>query len=350
MTFPSKLNSKITARKISASDGGNSLHLSVIVPVYNESSAVVLAHDAIVSVVSSQLPGLDFEIIFVDDGSKDDSFLQLSALATQHPNVRVIKLSRNCGSHMAIRVGLEHANGNYACFVPCDLQDPPDLIPAMLAKLVEPVKIVWAVRSSREDSLSSRILSRCFFFLGRLLVSKNLAPSGASMFLVGPDVLKSIRLYREKNLTLDGLLATMEVPQAYLPYSRQARRVGTSKWTLAKRLKLFADFFVGYSYVPIRAMSYLGIVLSILGALYACIVLVNRLFFGTPIQGWASLMMVILIIGGFQMTMTGVIGEYLWRVLDEVRERPRYIIEAFLNENSSPLQTVELESRQSKTA
>lgn len=311
------------------------MRVSVVVPVYNEGGTVEVAHDAIATVFAAQLAGVDFEIIFVDDGSRDDSFQHLAALAAQYPYVRVIKLSRNCGSHMAIRVGLEHAQGDCACFVPCDLQEPPDVIPTMLASLVEPVKIVWAVRSSREDSLSSRILSRAFFFLGRLLVSKNLAPTGAGMFLIGPDVLKSVRLYREKNLTLDGLFATMSVRQAHISYSRQARKVGTTKWTLSKRLKLFADFFVGYSYVPIRAMSYLGILLSFLGLIYAGVVLVNRLFLNTPIQGWSSLMVVALIIGGFQMTMMGIIGEYLWRVLDEVRDRPRYIIESFLNEPSS---------------
>lgn len=313
----------------------------MIVPVYNESAAVAQAHDAIARVFAAQLPDHGFEIIFVDDGSRDDSFEHLTALAAQHSNVRVIKLSRNCGSHMAVRVGLEHANGDCACFVPCDLQDPPDLIPTMLASLVEPVKIVWAVRSSREDTLSSRILSRIFFSLGRVLVSKNLAPTGSSMFMVGSAVLRSIRLYREKNLTLDGLFATMDVRHAYVPYSRQARRTGFSKWTLGKRLKLFADFFVGYSYVPIRAMSYVGILLSALGFLYALVVLVNKLFFNAPIQGWTSLMMVVLIIGGFQMTMTGIIGEYLWRVLDEVRERPRYVIEAFLNEHSGAARKIE---------
>jgi len=313
----------------------------VVVPVYNEGTAVIAARDAIASIFDSQLPGVDFEIVFVDDGSRDDSFHHLAVLAARYPNVRVIKLSNNCGSHMAIRVGLEHVHGDCACFVPCDLQDPPDLIPTMLAGLVEPVKIVWAVRSSREDTLGSRILSRVFFFLGRLLVSRNLAPTGASMFLIGPDVLKSVKLYREKNLTLDGLFATMDVRHAYVPYSRQARKMGVSKWTLGKRLKLFADFFVGYSYIPIRAMSYLGILLSVLGFLYACLVLVNRLFFNSPIQGWTSLMMVVLIIGGFQMTMTGIIGEYLWRVLDEVRGRPRYVIETFLNEHPSSWRALE---------
>jgi glycosyltransferase involved in cell wall biosynthesis len=324
------------------------LLLSVIVPVYNEGSAVRLAHDAIARVFSSQLPDVDFEILFVDDGSKDDSFVHLSALAAQFPYIRVIKLSRNCGSHMAIRAGFEHVHGVCACFVPCDLQDPPDIIPLMLERLVDPAKIVWAVRSSRQDSLASRIFSRVFFSLGRLLVSKNLAPTGASMFLVGPEVLKSIKLYREKNLILDGLFATMDVQHAYVPYTRQARTMGRSKWTLGKKLKLFADFFVGYSYVPIRTMSYCGIMLSVLGFLYACFVLVNRLFFNAPIQGWTSLMMVVLIIGGFQMTMTGIIGEYLWRVLDEVRERPRYVIEAFLNEH--PFESPGLDSVKSERA
>jgi polyisoprenyl-phosphate glycosyltransferase len=324
------------------------LLLSVIVPVYNEGSAVRLAHDAISRVFSSQLPNIEFEILFVDDGSKDDSFVHLAELAAQFSYVRVIKLSRNCGSHMAIRAGFEHVRGDCACFVPCDLQDPPDIVPLMLERLVNPVKIVWAIRSSRQDSLGSRIFSRIFFTLGRLLVSRNLAPSGASMFLVGPDVLKSIKLYREKNLTLDGLFATMDVQHAYVPYTRKARTIGPSKWTLGKKLKLFADFFVGYSYVPIRTMSYVGIMLSILGFLYACVVLVNRLFFNTPIQGWTSLMMVVLIIGGFQMTMTGIIGEYLWRVLDEVRDRPRYIIEAFLNEH--PFESAGVDSVKSERA
>jgi len=309
------------------------LRISVIVPVFNEGIAVVNAQEAIAAVLRSEMPGAEFEIIFVDDGSRDDSFQHLSALAAKYPYVRAIKLAWNCGSHMAIRVGLEYAQGDCACFVPCDLQDPPELIPRMVACLVEPAKIVWAVRSSREDSWSSKLFSRVFFFLGRLLVSKNLAPTGASMFLVGPDVLRSIKLYCEKNLTLDGLFATMDVQQAYVPYARQPRQTGTTKWTMGKRLKLFADFFVGYSYAPIRFMSYLGMLLSLLGFLYACLVLVNRLFFSAPIQGWTSLMMVVLIIGGFQMTMTGIIGEYLWRVLDEVRQRPRYVIETMLNES-----------------
>lgn len=307
------------------------MKLSVIVPVYNEGASVRTAHQAICSVLNSQLPQMDYEIVFVDDGSQDDSFAHLSSLATEDLHVHVIKFASNCGSHMAIRAGLEHAEGDVACFLACDLQEPPLLIPEMLCLLVPPVQIVWAVRGSRQDSLTSRLFAKGFYSLARLFVSKNMPPSGASMFLLGPLALKAVRLYKERNLTLEGLFATMGLRQAFIRYERQARQVGSSKWTLAKRLKLFADFFVGYSYSPIRSMSYLGMVIAALGFLYALFVILNRILFSNPIEGWTSLMVVVLVTSGVQMIMMGVIGEYVWRTLDETRSRPRYMIDTILN-------------------
>ena len=304
--------------------------LSIVIPVYNEGKGVQVALDATVSVMSSQLPQLDFEVIFVDDGSRDDSFAHLSSLCARFPYVRVIRLASNCGSHMAIRAGLEHSHGDAACFLACDLQEPPSLIPPMLDALETPVQIVWAVRRTRRDSWQSRMFAKGFYGLARLVVSKNLPPTGASMFLLGSDALKAVRLYGERNLTLEGLFATMGFRQAFVGYDREMRRFGRSKWTLAKRLKLFADFFVGYSYTPIRLMSYLGMGLAVLGFLYALLVVFNRIFLSTPIEGWTSLMVVVLVIGGVQMTMMGVVGEYVWRTLDEARARPRYIIDTVL--------------------
>src|SRR5215831_16812393 len=146
------------------------MRISVVVPVYNESKCVWTAHDSIVNVFKSQLAHVEFEIIFVDDGSQDDSFMQLRSLCSQHSYVRAIKFVNNCGSHMAIRAGLEHARGEVACFLACDLQDPPELIPIALNSLVAPVEIVWAVRSSRQDSLLSRLSAAVFYGLARLLV------------------------------------------------------------------------------------------------------------------------------------------------------------------------------------
>ncbi len=309
------------------------MKVSVVVPVYNEGAAVRTARAAIAEVFAASLPGYDFEIVFVDDGSRDDSFTHLADLAAQFPYVRVLRFAANCGSHMAIRAGMEHARGDVACFLACDLQDPPDVIPRMLEALTPPVEIIWAVRDTRKDPLSSRIFSRLFYGLSRRLVSRNLAPSGSSMVLLGPGALKLLRRHQERNLMLDGVLATMGVPQARVSYQRQARRTGASKWTLAGKLKAFADFFVGYSYAPIRFMSYLGVAVALLGFLYAAVVLVNRVFYAHPVPGWTSLMLVVLILGGVQMVMLGIIGEYLWRTLDEARRRPRYEIETSLNDD-----------------
>lgn len=308
------------------------MKVSVVVPAYNEGESVRAARAAIAEVFAAQLPGTDFEILFVDDGSCDDTFQHLAALAAEFPCVRVLKFAQNCGSHMAIRAGLDYATGDAACFIACDLQDPPDAIPRMLAALQPPVEIVWAVRNTRQDPLASRISSRLFYGLARLLVSRNLAPSGSSMFLLGPEALKILRQHRERNLMLDGALATMGVVQAQVSYERQARQVGHSKWTLGKKLKTFADFFVGYSYAPLRFISYAGMLVAVLGFLYALVVLANRLFFAQLVQGWTSLMLVVLILGGLQMMMLGIIGEYLWRTLDEARGRPRYVLEATLND------------------
>ena len=303
------------------------MKLSVVVPVYNESGGVRTACEAVVNVLNSQLPQVEYELIFVDDGSQDDSFTHMSELSTQCPSVRVIKFAANCGSHMAIRAGLEHATGDVACFLACDLQEPPELIPTMLALLINPVQIVWAVRSSRQDSLCSRLLAKTFYNLARLIVSKNIPPSGASMFMLGGGALTALRHYQERNLTLEGLFATMGFKQAFVQYERKARQDGKSKWTLGKRLKLFADFFVGYSYAPIRFMSYLGIAIATLGFIYALILILRRVLLSNPIEGWTSLVVVVLVMGGIQMIMMGIIGEYIWRTLDETRARPRYIIE-----------------------
>ena len=307
------------------------MRLSIIVPAYNEGESVRAARAAIAEVFRSQLPGTDFEIVFVDDGSRDDTFQHLAALAAEFPYVRVIKLAQNSGAHMAIRAGFDHATGDAAAFVACDLQDPPEVLPSMLAALQRPVEIVWAVRDTRQDSLSSRLFSRVFYGLARLLVSRNLAPSGSSLFLLGPQALKILRQHRERNLMLDGVLATMGVAQARVPYERQAR-LGQTKWTFGKRLKTFADFFAGYSYAPIRFMSYLGILVALAGFVYAAVVLANRLFVTRqPVPGWTSLMLVVLVLGGLQMVMLGVLGEYVWRALDEARGRPAYVVEAALN-------------------
>ena len=308
------------------------MKLSIIIPCYHESDSVreTLARlEAALTAVHFTVP---YEVIFVDDGSRDDTFPHLRALAEGRPHVRVMKLGANVGSHMAIRAGLEHATGTHACYLPADLQEPPELIPQLLDLCREPVQIAWAVRDSRQDPFFTRLYANLFYTLARLFVTKNLPAGGAGTFLLGPKALAAVPKFPERNLTLEGLFATMGFPLAVLPYQRQARLHGASKWTLAKKLKLFADFFVAFSYTPIRFFSYLGVVVATLGFAYAFYILIARLIHGPAMMtGFSSIMIAVLILGGLQMVMMGVLGEYLWRTLDESRRRPRYLVDEEVN-------------------
>src|SRR5947209_6270988 len=165
------------------------LLLSIIVPVYREGESVYTAHAEITRSLAEQLPNLEYELIFVDDGSRDESFVHIARICESDRRVRGIQLSSNVGSHMAIRAGIEHAKGDCACFIACDLQEPPALIPRMLDALRDQIQIVWAVRNTRHDSLQSRMFAAGFYFFARLLVSKDIPPAGASMFLLGSTAL-----------------------------------------------------------------------------------------------------------------------------------------------------------------
>jgi dolichol-phosphate mannosyltransferase len=306
--------------------------LSIVVPVYNEGSGVLAAFDAINEVCRSELPDWDWEIIFVDDGSRDDSFFHLESICEKHRNAMAIRLAANCGSHRAIRAGMEYAEGDAACFLPCDLQEPPELIPRLLQALTDATPVVLAVRSSRQDRWASRMLSRMFFLLARLLISRRMPANGIGTFLLGSRALKVMTRYKERNLTLGGLLMNMGFPYACVPYDRQARHIGETKWTLSKRLDLFVNYFVANSYTPIRLMSWLGIVVALLGFLWAIVVVVNWFCFSSPPTGWTYLFVAVLVLGGIQMTMTGIIGEYVWRALDESRARPVYVVDRVVNQ------------------
>ncbi len=308
--------------------------LSIIIPAFNEGSAVGTAHAEVSRVMEAFLPKYEYEIIFVDDGSSDDTFLHLAELHEKDQRVRVVKLAVNKGAHKAIRAGLDHAQGDLACFIPCDLQEPPELLVDMIPKLEEGYQVVAAVRNTRKDPILTKIFSRIFWSIARKLASNNIPSRGVGTFLLGPQALKAARLYKESNLALHGLFATMGFKQAEVVYERRARQQGKSKWTWAGRLYLFADIFVGHSYLPIRLMSLCGFFVAVSGIIWSFVVLFNRLFLISGLDRmdrWMSFIVVIvLVLGGAQMIMLGVLGEYLWRSLDEARRRPLYLVEKVL--------------------
>ena len=301
--------------------------LSVVIPVFNEEHAIRPLLDRLWRLAEG-LGGDALEVIFVDDHSTDGSPGLLKEGCAKDPRFRYVRLSANCGSHVAILAGLEHARGDCAVFLASDLQDPPELISEMLHLWRQGSHIVWAVRSQREGvSAVERWLSRLFYKLVYRLGNVRLPPEGSDFALLDRKVVDALRQSAGATLSLGGEIARSGFRQAEVPYVKARRAFGASKWSLERKLRTFVDAFVSFSYMPLRAMSYVGIVCSIVGFFYALVVIVSRLLTRTPIEGWASLMVVVLLIGGIQMVMLGVLGEYLWRTLEEARRRPLYSIE-----------------------
>ncbi len=313
---------------------------SIIVPVFhNARSLADLLKE--LQTVAERNPDDDFEFIFVDDGSRDNSFAVLESLAAGEPRLKVAKLSRNFGSNPAIMAGLSLAQGDAVAAIAADLQDPPELLHDMIALWRQQHKVVIAARRGRSDPFPTSLLADIFYRLFRRFAIRTMPARGFDFFLIDQQVCTLINGIQENNAYLMGLILWLGFEPHVLYYNRQAREktYGQSMWTLGKKLKYFVDSFVAFSHFPIRLATGLGILFSLLGLIYAAIVIYARLAHGISTEGWASLMIVVLITAGIQMLILGIIGEYMWRNLDETRRRPRFIIEKILKNKAQPAVT-----------
>jgi glycosyltransferase involved in cell wall biosynthesis len=300
--------------------------LSIITPAYNEAENLPQLYQRLKNVISGT--GLTWEWIIVDDHSTDNTFSQITKLRDSDSRIMGLRFARNFGSHIAIFCGLEHAKGKCAVVLAADLQDPPESIPILLNEWKQGYRVVWAARGNRLGVKKRDILfSKLFFFMMRSIIGiKNMPATGADFFLIDKKVISSLLGFGERNLSIAALINWMGFQQTTVNYDKQARIHGSSGWSWQKKIKIILDSITSFSFFPIRVMSVAGFCISIVGFLYAGVVIWNALS-GNPPQGWASLMIVILIVGGFQMLMLGILGEYLWRALDESRRRPKYLIE-----------------------
>jgi len=307
--------------------GSDSGLFSVVTPAHNEAENLPTLYERLRQVLDSI--GLEWEWMIVDDHSSDETFSVAADLARRDPRVRCLRFSRNFGSHVAITCGLEHTNGRCIVVMAADLQDPPEILPALLDQWRAGAQVVWAARSRREGEGASAVaLSRLYYLLMRRVARiPEIPATGADFFLIDRTIVDALQEFNERNSSLFALITWMGFRQATVLYAKEPRVHGRSSWTLRKKLKLFADSITSFTYLPIRLMSYAGIVTALAGFAYAAFIFVHALA-GRQVQGWSSLMVVVLVASGFQMLMMGVLGEYLWRALDESRRRPRYLIEA----------------------
>jgi glycosyltransferase involved in cell wall biosynthesis len=299
--------------------------ISFVIPVYRNATAVTLTHSQICGVMRSDLARYDYEIVFVDDGSDDGSLQELLGIRERDTNVRVISFTRNFGQMAAILAGLKQAAGDLIIQLSADLQDPISLVPQMVSEYERGSEVVACHREHREDPMSRRITSRLLYGILRVSLPQ-IPPGGFDYILLDRKVVDAFNAVDVRNRFFQGDILWFGYKTTFIPYTRPKRTIGRSQYTFAKKLKNSIDAILDSSYLPIRFISLVGVLTALLGFIYAVDIVYGRMRHNIPFTGWAPIMILILIIGGVLMLMLGIIGEYVWRIYDEVKGKPNYVV------------------------
>jgi glycosyltransferase involved in cell wall biosynthesis len=301
------------------------MKISFVVAVYHNEGAISKTHEKIISVFANELTEYDYEIIFVDDGSKDGSLAEILNLKEQDHRIKAITFTRNFGQMAAMLAGFKEATGDAVINISADLQDPVELIPQMIEMWQGGSEIVICYRTDRSDTLSSKLFSRLAYGVLRISLPQ-IPPGGFDFVLMDRKVMDSFNAIDVRHRFFQGDLLWAGFRTSFIPYVRLKRTIGKSQYNFAKKLKNFLDAILDASYLPIRFISLMGLITSALGVLYSVTIVISWFRGETPFAGWAPIMIAILLVGGLIMVMLGVIGEYVWRINEEVRKRPNYVV------------------------
>jgi glycosyltransferase involved in cell wall biosynthesis len=302
--------------------------VSIIVPVYNE-EAVLPAFHARLAAVMARL-GEAWEAIYVNDGSLDTSLAMLRTLRAAHAEICVLNLSRNFGKEIAITAGLDHARGRAVIVIDADLQDPPELIPDLVAGWRAGHDMVYAQRRRRDgETWLKRTTARAFYRLMQHTGRVALPRDTGDFRLMSRRVVDAVVLMREQHRFMKGVFAWVGYPSLAVLYDRAPRHAGTTKWTYWKLWNLALEGITSFTVMPLKIATYLGLCVAFLALVYMVIIVVRTLLYGNPVAGYPSLLAVILMLGAVQMVTLGIIGEYLGRVFNETKGRPLYLVESF---------------------
>jgi dolichol-phosphate mannosyltransferase len=305
--------------------------LSVVAPVYNEELLV----EQFVERTRSAVADYEFELILVNDGSSDRTPELLDRIAATDPRVRVVHLSRNFGHQAALTAGLEHSIGDAVAMIDADLQDPPELIPEMIAQWSHGADVVYAVRKQREGETAFKLATASWFYkLFDKLAQVDLEPNSGDFRLLDRRALNALLAMTERSRFLRGMTVWVGFTQTAVSYQRDARHAGETKYTLRKMLRFSLDAIASFSHVPLQLATYVG-VLSAGVAFIAIPVVIGLRVAGSYLPGFGSITIAILLLGGIQLIALGVIGEYVGRIYDEVKHRPLYIVREERNRPSA---------------
>lgn len=301
--------------------------LSIIVPVYFNSDTLEDLYEDLKSKVLNSAKITDYELVFVDDGSQDNSWEIMNALKLKDNKIKCVKLSRNFGEHSAILAGLSVCTGDCAVTKQADLQEDSIIILEMYDKWLQGKDVVLAVREDREDTLMTKIFAGIYYRIINKFVNKNMPKEGCDCYLLDRKAIDTLLSMKETNasLTLQVLWIGFDTDQ--ITFHRLERKKGKGRWTFAKKFKLVLDSLISFSYVPIRIMWILGIIFMIFAFGLIIDILVEYFTTGIPVIGYASMMFVILISAGLVLFTMGILGEYVWRILETSKNRPAFIID-----------------------
>jgi len=301
--------------------------ISVIIPCYFNEKNISITGRALIQNEKLFSREVEFEYIFVDDGSKDNTYYELIEFQKKYPKkVQVIKLTRNFGANQASYCGMHYASGDCNVIFAADLQEPPELIYKMFKHWKRGYKYVVAQITKRNDGWITDFTSNIVHLIVKKFIFHDYPSGGINIFLFDKKLKDDLIKMEEKNLYLPQLCLWLGYDFVSVSYTRAKRSIGTSKWNFAKRVKAFIDIFVEFSFLPIRLISIMGLILTGMALYYSIAILIAKINGKVPITGWASLTIILLFVSSFIMISLGIIGEYIWRLLEASRNRPNYVI------------------------
>ncbi|OGX83183.1 hypothetical protein BEN47_17755 [Hymenobacter lapidarius] len=301
--------------------------LSVIIPCYFNESNIPVTVPGLIANEANFPTGLEFEYVFVDDGSGDGTVAALRRAQAYYPDrIKVVELVANVGSYNAIVAGMAYATGDCLAIITADMQDPPELMVQMYDYWCKGFKLVIGNRQDREETGLGQVFAKTFHWLMKHLALKNIPDGGFDFVFFDRQVCDDVVRMQERNSNLFYLMVWLGYDYVNIPYVRRKREIGKSRWTLQKKIKLLIDSLLSFSFFPIRAISVLGLGLGVVALLYGLYIIGLKFFGGDEPEGWTTLMVVVLFVAAFQMIALGVIGEYVWRGLDAARKRPMYVV------------------------
>ena len=308
------------------------MKVSVVIPVYYNEDNLIPLYEDIKNKFIDKIQ-YDYEIVMVNDGSQDKSYEVMKKLQERDRNIKIFSLSKNFGSHAAVLCGLEKCTGDCAVIKAADLQEPTELMMTMVDKWKENYNVVLAVREDREESFSSKLFANSYYWLVRKFALSNMPKGGFDVYLLDRKVINVLLSLDEKNSALTGQILWSGFRTAEIPYVRKAREIGTSKWTLKKKIRLVTDTLFSFSTLPITIVTGVGAVSCFGAVVWAIVVLIFKTLGVIHVGGWTTLFIFNLFSFGVTMTTLGILGGYLWRTFDASRNRPPYIVEDEDREN-----------------